>query len=250
MTDYHVRRGSQVERENPAPMPLSAARTNDEAPTRVEVVGNPFTAAIYDPFLWLGERLGMQSRRRRLLGAAHGRVLEIGAGTGLNVTHYPDAVDELILLEPSEPMAGRLEARLTKLGRSAHIVAEPAQALPFEDGSFDTVVSTLVLCTVADPDRALAEVRRVLRPGGRLLFCEHVRSDSPRLARWQDRFADAWAGIADGCRCNRESLGTISSHLQLVTVERAYWRGMPPLVRPLVIGEAVVETPDQSTDTR
>lgn len=250
MTDYHSRRGSYLERENPATTPFGAARPNDETPTRVEVVGNRLTATFYDPFLWLGERLGMQSRRRRLVSAAHGRVLEIGAGTGLNLSHYPDAIDELVLAEPSEPMAGRLEARLAKLGRSARIVAEPAEALPFEDGYFDTVVSTLVLCTVVDPDRALAEVRRVLRPGGRLLFCEHVRSDSPRLARWQDRLADPWAGLADGCRCNRETLGTISSQLQLVTVERAQWRGMPPLVRPLVIGEAVVETLDERTDPR
>ncbi|WP_168627463.1 class I SAM-dependent methyltransferase [Cryobacterium sp. BB307] len=211
----------------------------------IEVVGSRLTARIYDPFLWLGERLGMQSRRRRLLSTANGRVLEIGAGTGLNLSHYP-AIDELVLAEPSEPMAQRLETRRSKLGRSAQIVAAPAEELPFEDGSFDTVVSTLVLCTVLDSERALAEVRRVLRPGGRLLFCEHVRSDSPRLARWQDRFADTWAGIADGCRCNRETLATISSQLEIVTIERANWRGMPHLGHPLVIGEAVHPAPTTS----
>jgi len=238
MTGHKERRGVHVERDRIA-APHISSRTNDGAPTTVAFVGNRVTATIYDPFLWLGERLGMESRRRGLLSAAQGRVLEIGAGTGLNLSHYPDAIDELVLAEPSEPMATRLQARRSKLGRSAHIVAAPAEALPFDDGSFDTVVSTLVLCTVSDPERALAEVRRVLRPGGRLLFCEHVRSDSPRVARWQDRFADAWAAMADGCRCNRETLATISSHLAIATVERARWRGMPPLVHPLVVGEAV-----------
>jgi ubiquinone/menaquinone biosynthesis C-methylase UbiE len=182
----------------------------------------------------------MRARRRRLTGLARGRVLEIGSGTGLNLSHYPDGLDELVLVEPSEPMAGRLARRSSELGRPARIVAAPAEALPFDDATFDTVVSTLVLCTVADPEGALAEVRRVLRPGGRLLFCEHVRSDSARLARWQDRLADAWAGLADGCRCNRDTLATISSQMEIASVEPARWRGMPHLVHPLVLGVAVV----------
>ncbi|MGH3335750.1 MAG: class I SAM-dependent methyltransferase [Nocardioides sp.] len=216
------------------------ARTENGSPMTVEVAGSRFTATLYDPFLWFGERLGMRARRRRLISTARGRVLEIGAGTGLNLSHYPDEIDELVLVEPSEPMANQLERRRSKSGRSARIVAAPAEALPFGDGSFDTVVSTLVLCTVADPEGALAEVRRVLRPGGRLLFCEHVRSDSARVARWQDRLADAWAGFADGCRCNRDTLATISSQMEVAAVECASWRGMPHLVRPLVLGVAVV----------
>jgi SAM-dependent methyltransferase len=243
MTDHNSRRGELVKRDRTA-APHNPARTSTGAPITVEFVGSRLTATIYDPFLWLGERLGMESRRRRLLSAAQGRVLEIGAGTGLNLSHYPDGIDELVLAEPSEPMATRLQARRSKLGRSAHIVAAPAEALPFDDGSFDTVVSTLVLCTVSNPERALAEVRRVLRPGGRFLFCEHVRSDSPRMARWQDRFADAWAAMADGCRCNRETLAMISSHLEIATGERSQWRGMPPLVHPLIVGEAVSRTPN------
>jgi SAM-dependent methyltransferase len=245
MTEHKTSRGSHVEGDVPVTTSGGAVRTDAGTPIRVEVVGNRLTATFYDPFLWFGERLGMQSRRRRLVNAARGRVLEIGAGTGLNLRHYPDAVHELVLAEPSEPMAGQLARRRTTLGRPARIVAAPAEALPFEDGSFDTVVSTLVLCTVSDPERALAEVRRVLRPGGRLLFCEHVRSDSPRLARWQDRLADPWAAVADGCRCNRETLKSISSQLEISTVERGHWRGMPVLVRPLVIGEAVVGTRDE-----
>jgi ubiquinone/menaquinone biosynthesis C-methylase UbiE len=207
---------------------------------RFEVSGSRFTAGIYDAFLALGESRGMRATRRGLLGSARGRVLEIGAGTGLNLSHYPDAIDELVLLEPSAPMADRLEARRAKLGRRAHVVSAPAEALPFDDSSFDTVVSTLVLCTVHDPEAALAEVRRVLRPGGRLLFCEHVRSDAPRLARWQDRLADVWAAVADGCRCNRETLETISSHMRITTVDHLIWRGMPHLVHPVIVGQAVL----------
>lgn len=237
MTDQRTR-GAAGERVASAAIAHADARTHDAPPT-FEIAGSRFTAAIYDAFLALGERLGMQAARRRLLGVARGRVLEIGAGTGLNLRHFPDTIDELVLAEPSAPMARRLEARRAELGRHAHIVAAPAEALPFADDSFDTVVSTLVLCTVRDPDAAMAEARRVLRPGGRLLFCEHVRSDSPRLSRWQDRLADAWATIADGCRCNRQTLETITSHMRITSVDRAIWRGMPHLVHPLVVGEAV-----------
>lgn len=238
MTDQQVRAAATGERGASAAASPAGARPHPAAPT-FEVAGSRFTAGIYDAFLTLGEHRGMRVARRGLLAGARGRVLEIGAGTGLNLSHYPDAIDELVLAEPSAPMADRLEARRAKLGRRARIVAAPAEALPFDDGSFDTVVSTLVLCTVHDPDAALAEVRRVLRPGGRLLFCEHVRSDSPRLSRWQDRLADAWATVADGCRCNRETLETISSHMQITTVDRFIWRGMPHLVHPVIVGEAV-----------
>jgi ubiquinone/menaquinone biosynthesis C-methylase UbiE len=218
----------------------TAARTEKAAQPTTEVAGSRFTAAIYDAFLWCGEARGMRERRRRLLREARGRVLEIGAGTGLNLRHYPDEIADLVLAEPYQPMANRLERRLSTSGRVARVVVAPAEALPFEDGTFDTVISTMVLCTVADPERAMAEVRRVLRPGGRLLFCEHLRSDSARLARWQDRLAPVWARLADGCRCDRDTLATISSQLDVATVEPARWRGMPLLVHPLVMGGAAV----------
>src|SRR5215210_3378008 len=141
-----------------------------------------FTAALYDPFFWVAERAGMAARRRALVAQAHGRVLEIGAGTGLNLRHYPDGLD-LVLTEPDDAMAERLRARVAALGRRAAVVPAGAEALPFADDSFDTIVSTLVLCTVPDQPAALREVARVLRPGGRLLFAEHVRSDSARWGR-------------------------------------------------------------------
>ena len=205
----------------------------------VEPTGSRFSAAIYDPFLWVGERLGMSRRRTELLSNARGRVLEIGAGTGLNLRHYPDSVEELVLAEPAEPMAARLERRRSRAGRAARVVQAPAEELPFQDDSFDTVVSTLVLCTVVDPARALGEIQRVLKPGGRLLFCEHIRSDSARLSRWQDRLAEPWSAFAEGCRCNRETLSLISERMEVTEHEHGRWRGMPAIVKPLVTGEAV-----------
>ncbi len=197
-----------------------------------------FGAAIYDPFLALGERRGMRERRRRLLGDASGRVLEIGAGTGLNLAHYPGELDELLLSEPVEPMARRLESRLRRSGVRGRVVRAGAEALPVATGSVDTVVSTMVLCTVPDPEAALGEIRRVLRPDGRLLFCEHVRSDSNRRSRWQERLAGPWEAFADGCRCNQETLGLIERTLRIERVEHEAWHGMPGLVQPLIVGEA------------
>ena len=208
------------------------------APTRPRGVWSPVVAAIYDPFLALGERRGMRERRRRLLRRARGRVLEIGAGTGLNLAHYPGALDELILSEPLAPMARRLESRLRRSGVRGRVLRAGAEALPVAGASIDTVVSTLVLCTVPDPEAALEEIRRVLRPGGRLLFCEHVRSDADRLSRWQERLAGPWEAFADGCRCNQETLGMIERALRVEHLEREAWRGMPGLLRPLIVGTA------------
>jgi SAM-dependent methyltransferase len=197
-------------------------------------------ARVYDPFLWLGERLGMASRRRALLAAARGRVLEIGAGTGLNLDHYPAGIDELVLTEPVEPMARALERRAARLGIDVRVHRSPAERLPFPDRSFDTVVSTLVLCTVEDPGRAVAEIRRVLRPGGQLLFIEHVRSERARWAWWQDRLERPWAAFGGGCRCNRRTLEQLAhGGLTTMAVSCGSWSGMPPLVRPLASGSAV-----------
>jgi SAM-dependent methyltransferase len=120
------------------------------------------------------------------------------------------------------------------------VIDAPAESLPFADGSVDTVVSTLVLCTVDAPDATMSEIVRVLRPGGRLLFLEHVRSDSPRLARWQDRLEGPWRRFAEGCRCNRPTVELIrGSGLTLDRLDQASWSLMPPIVRPLVTGAAV-----------
>jgi ubiquinone/menaquinone biosynthesis C-methylase UbiE len=123
-------------------------------------------ALVYDPFLWLGEVAGMRRRRGALLTGVRGRVVEIGAGTGLNITRYPDGIDDLVLAEPEPAMRRRIARRLRRHGRAAQIIDAPAEQLPLPDHSVDTVVSTLVLCTVADPERALREIARVLRPDG------------------------------------------------------------------------------------
>jgi SAM-dependent methyltransferase len=121
------------------------------------------------------------------------------------------------------------------------VVQAPAERLPFEDSSFDTAVFTLVLCTVPDPAAALAEAARVLRPNGRLLFVEHVRSEDPGLARWQDRLERPWRFLGDGCHCNRDTVAAIeASPLALERVERGELPKSPPLVRPLVRGQATL----------
>jgi ubiquinone/menaquinone biosynthesis C-methylase UbiE len=196
-------------------------------------------AVLYDPFVWAGELTGMRTHRRALLAQARGLTVEIGCGTGLNLPHYPDGVSELILAEPDAAMRARLAKRLVRSGRRARLIDAPAERLPFEDGSVDTVVSTLVLCTVDAADLVLREIARVLRPEGRLLFIEHVRADAPRLARRQDRLAGPWRRFARGCRCNRATGQLLEAFdFELENARTASWRGMPRIVRPLIIGRA------------
>ena len=193
----------------------------------------------YDRFLLLGELRGLRRLRREVVAQARGRVLELGAGTGLNMEYY-SGVERLVLSEPEPGMAKRLERRFRHSGLSAEVISAPAEQLPFDDGSFDTVVATMVFCTVSDPHAALEETRRVLAPGGRLLFIEHVRGDpGSRLERWQDRFYRPWRALAYGCRCNQSTLKLIDeAGLRTTDVRTARWRGMPPLVHPIVYGKA------------
>jgi ubiquinone/menaquinone biosynthesis C-methylase UbiE len=196
-------------------------------------------SAIYDPLLWVAERAGMGQRRAALLGQAKGQVLELGAGTGLNLPYYPEGLKELVLTEPSPPMVTRLERRAKRPGITASVMVADAERLPFEDDRFDTVVSTLVLCTVDEPQRAIDEITRVLRPGGKLLFLEHVRADSPRLARWQDRLHRPWHAFAAGCHANRATVDMLrDSPLRVEAVESDRWSWMPAMVHPLAIGTA------------
>ena len=196
-------------------------------------------AALYEPSLWVGEQAGLRRHRKELLKRSAGRTIEIGAGTGINLAHYPDDLDELVLVEPDAAMRRRLAGRLARSSRRARLVEAPAARLPFPDGSIDTVVFTLVLCTVDAPDLALQEIVRVLKPDGQLLFIEHVRSDSPRLASWQDRLANPWRRFARGCRCNRATAELmVASGFELEDLDDASWRAMPPIVRPLIVGRA------------
>jgi len=196
-------------------------------------------AAVYDPVLWAGELAGMRSRRRTLLALARGRTLELGSGTGLNVPHYPADLEELILAEPAAAMRRRLRKALRRSDRSATIIDATGERLPVDDGSVDTVVATLVLCTVDRPGVVLDEIKRVLRPGGRLLFLEHVRADSAWLAAWQDRLERPWRRFAEGCRCNRETVALIeAAGFSVEHRSNGRWRAMPAIVRPIVLGSA------------
>jgi ubiquinone/menaquinone biosynthesis C-methylase UbiE len=136
-------------------------------------------------------------------------------------------------------MVRRLREKLSGSGRAATLVQAGVDHLPFPDGHFDTVVCTLVLCSVPEPAEAVAEIARVLKPGGRFLFIEHVRSDDPKLARMQDRLVRPWRAIGDGCTCNRETLATLNAsaldveHVGTDSIPKA-----PPIVRPLIVGSA------------
>ena len=157
---------------------------------------------MYDPMMRGAEQGFLGSLRERLLEQAQGETLEIGAGTGLNVPRYRTP-SRVVLSEPEPAMAARLRARAATAPVPVVVEEASAEALPFADASFDTVVSTLVLCSVAHPDRALAEVRRVLKPTGRFLFIEHGGSDDDGLARWQRRLDPVWKRVAGGCHLSR-----------------------------------------------
>jgi ubiquinone/menaquinone biosynthesis C-methylase UbiE len=195
-------------------------------------------AAIYDPLGARWEAKHGADLRRELVAEVRGRVLEIGVGTGQSFAYYPK-VDELVGVEPSEPMLRRARRRAAETGRDVTLVEAPAERLPFDDATFDTVVTMAVLCTVDDPQQSLREIRRVLRPGGRFRFLEHVRSASPKLARWQDRLERPWGFVAGGCHPNRRTLETIeSAGFEVVDLEQGELPGQVPLVRPYVLGTA------------
>lgn len=166
-----------------------------------------FFAPMYDRFLAGAERAFLQGWRKTLLAEASGLVVEIGAGTGANLAAYPDAVTELHLCEPDAGMRHQLERKLAPLPLASRstVHAAPAEALPFADHSVDVVVSTLVLCTVGELGASIAELRRVLKPGGRLLFLEHIGAHEDRVwqRRWQAAADPAWALVAGGCHLTR-----------------------------------------------
>ena len=201
--------------------------------------GHPIFAAIYCPLGFCIERLWMGERRERLLKGARGTVLEIGGGTGANLPRYRD-VDRVTIAEPDPFMRKRMVPKLAAARVPVEVSAAGAESLPFHEGSFDTVVSTLVLCTVQDQEAALDEVRRVLRPGGRLLFIEHVRATGS-TARWQDRIELVWRRLFGGCHPNRDTVAAIEeAGFEIESFESFY----PPIplsgLLPHVHGSATV----------
>ncbi len=180
-------------------------------------------AAAYDPILQGVERAGLARARAQLLSAARGRTLEIGAGTGANIRHVPSTVTQLILTEPSTPMRERLERRVQEHGAhgsrgpgrsgerlpaAVRVVAGRATELPVEDASVDTLVTTLVLCSVPDIDAAIRELRRAIAPDGGLLVMEHVAGHG-RTYRVQRIIDPAWRVVARGCRLVRDTRGAL-----------------------------------------
>jgi ubiquinone/menaquinone biosynthesis C-methylase UbiE len=196
-------------------------------------------AGVYDATMSGTEAGGLRAARTRLLAEARGDVLEIGAGTGANLAAYGAGITTLTLVEPEPAMVRRLEQRARRSWPGALVLRAPAEDLPFPDDTFDLAVSTLVLCTVDDQPRALRELRRVLRAGGELRFIEHVRSDSVRLARWQDRLNVVTRVLGRGCNCNRPSLDAIrAAGFTVRQVDHSALPKAPPIVGPLVIGTA------------
>lgn len=202
--------------------------------------GHRFFAFAYDTLAPLVERRGTAERRATLLAVASGTVVEIGAGTGLNLRHYPDTVTEVLATEPDPHMFRRLEREAPAAGVPVRLGRAPAETLPVEDASADVVVSTLVLCSVPDPAAALAEARRVVRPGGCLLFLEHVRATpGSSLERWQDRLRRPWAMASGGCSPNRDTVAAIeAAGFEVVNLDRWDEPGAA-LARPHVAGTAV-----------
>jgi ubiquinone/menaquinone biosynthesis C-methylase UbiE len=177
--------------------------------------------------------------RRRLLAGLNGRVLEVGIGNGLNFPHYPATVTEVLAIEPEPYLRHLALAAARQAPVPIRVVDGAAEALPAPDGVVDTVVASLVLCTVTGPDQALAETRRVLRPGGRLRFYEHVRATDPRLARWQDRLERPWGWLVGGCHTNRDTVAAITAAgFRVLELDRFDLAAMPALARPHVLGVA------------
>jgi ubiquinone/menaquinone biosynthesis C-methylase UbiE len=149
--------------------------------------------------------------RRRVAGAAEGRVLEIGIGSGLNLPLYGPQVGSVIGLEPSPELLRMARERAASASVPVELLEASAEALPLDDASIDTVVTTWTLCTIPDARRALGEMRRVLKPGGALLFVEHGRAPESGVARWQDRLDPLWGRVAGGCHLNRKMDDLIAS---------------------------------------
>ena len=199
-------------------------------------------ALTYDRQMAKVEKATLRALRESLLAAASGDVLEIGGGTGANLPFYRPEAGSLTITEPDTAMIRRLERRAREQAPHAKILRAPAEDLPFEDGTFDTVVSTMVLCGVSDQPRALRQLRRVLRPGGQLLFIEHVRSGDPRLAHHQDRMN--WMNqLVMRCDCNRPTLTSIEkAGFAVSDVEHLTMPKAPSFVSPLIVGSATAPT--------
>jgi ubiquinone/menaquinone biosynthesis C-methylase UbiE len=200
-----------------------------------------FFAAGYDRWMRRLETACLFAWRGELLRGLQGDVLEVGAGTGANLPHYPQSVTRLVLAEPNPHMRRRLEARRGSGSASpAEISDASLERLPMPDASFDAIVSTLVLCSVPDMDAALGEIFRVLRPGGRLLFLEHVAADgSTRRFQWQRRGEWLWKHLAGNCHLTRKTeQAMLAAGFQIEQIQRENMPKAMPLAAPGIRGVA------------
>jgi len=190
------------------------------------------------------------AERKRVVPTASGVVLEIGAGSGLNLPFYGDGVDKLYALEPSREMWRLAKRRVAGAHFPVAFLPSPAEEIPLADGTVDTVVSTFTLCSVADPIRALMEMRRVLRSKGRLLFVEHGRSPDKGVSSWQDRLNPPWRRLSGGCNLNRKIDDLlVTAGFQLREIKREYGEG-PRLFVYLYRGSAMpASAPSSPTST-
>jgi ubiquinone/menaquinone biosynthesis C-methylase UbiE len=193
---------------------------------------------VYDLLSRSAEKGELGRRRHDLLSGLEGTVLEIGVGTGLNLPHYQQA-EKVVAVEPDPSMARRLPGRIAEASVPVEVVAGSAETLPFPDGAFDTVVITFVLCSVADPAAALAEIRRVLAPRGRLVLLEHVRGDD-ELARWQNRLTPLHRKLAGNCHLNRDTKRAVAeAGFDATGIATTRIPGSHPLVRSGIQGVAI-----------
>lgn len=161
--------------------------------------------------------------RRAVLPAARGRVLELGVGSGLNLPFYDGDVEAVVGIDPSAPLLAMARKHLDRAPCAVELVAGSAEEVPYEDKSFDSVVTTWTLCTIPDAAKALAEARRLLKPGGELVFIEHGRAPDPGVARWQHRLNPLWRRIGGGCNLDRDIPGLIrGAGFDLVELETGY----------------------------
>lgn len=199
-------------------------------------------ATIYDRFTRRSEQACLQNWRANLLAEVRGDVLEVGAGTGANMAHYPPAVERLVLVEPDRYMRRKLSKKLAASGRtnSADIIDRTLEKLDLPDESFDFVVATLVLCSVIDLDEALTEICRMIKPGGAFVFLEHVAAEArPGRLKWQRRLQPVWKRVAGNCHLARNTASAIlEAGFVIEAVTRESMRKAAPVLRPTVRGIA------------
>ena len=171
----------------------------------------------------------LRERRAAIVPRAHGDVLEIGVGSGLNLPFYGAGVRQLVGVDPSDELLAMARRNASRTGREVELVRESAERLPFRDASFDSAVMTWSLCSIADPAAALREVKRVLRPGGELLFIEHGLSHEAGIAAWQRRLTPLWRPLAGGCHLDRRMDALIGAAFRQVELETFYIDGPRPL---------------------